>query len=89
MSISFIADLVNRLHTWNPAEHLCFVNPCKLRMLAKFKHSWLASAIDNWNDLPAELILQKDFVAGAVYLKYIHVLIVYYVYVCIYIKIKF
>ena len=34
----------NRLHTWDPAEHLCFVNPCKFRTLAKFI-GWLQPLI--------------------------------------------
>ena len=44
--VNLVYHRSNHLHTWDPAEHLSFVNPYKFRTLAKFKHSWLASAID-------------------------------------------
>ena len=44
----------------DPAEHLRFVNPCSFRTLDRFKHSWLATAADIWNGLPADLILQGE-----------------------------
>ena len=50
----------HRLHSWDPAEHLCFVNPCNFRTLDRFKRSWLATAVDIWNGLPADLILQGE-----------------------------
>ena len=50
----------HRLHSWDPAEHLCFVNPCNFRTLYRFKRSWLATAVDIWNGLPADLILQGE-----------------------------
>ena len=40
------------LYSWDPAEHLGFVNPCNFRTLDRFKHSWLATAADIWNGLP-------------------------------------
>ena len=43
-----------------PAEHLRFVNPCNFRTLDQFKRSWLATAADIWNGLPADLILQGE-----------------------------
>ena len=46
------------LYSWDPAEHLRFVNPCNFRTLDRFKCSWLATAADIWNGLPADLILQ-------------------------------
>ena len=49
-----------RLHTWDPAEHLCFVNPCNFKTLAKFQCSWLVSAVTIWEDLPADPILQGE-----------------------------
>ena len=78
-SIYFVPDVTIYIRTRDPAEHLRFVNPCILRTLAKFKFSWLASAIDNWNALPADLILKGDFVADTIYLRitalyYMHVL---------------
>ena len=43
-----------RLYTWDPGEHLRFVNPCNFKTSAKFQRSWLASAVTIWNDLPAD-----------------------------------
>ena len=40
--------------------HLSFVNPCNFRTLDRFKLSWLATAADIWNGLPADLILQGE-----------------------------
>ena len=50
----------HRLYPWDPAEHLRFVNPCNFRTLDRFKRSWLATAADIWNGLPADLILKKE-----------------------------
>ena len=50
----------HRLYSWDPAEHLRFVNPCNFRTLDRFKHSWLATAAAIWNGLPADLILQGE-----------------------------
>ena len=36
----------HRLYSWDPAEHLRFVNPCNYRTLDRFKRSWLATAAD-------------------------------------------
>ena len=56
------------LHSWDPAEHLRFVNPCNFRTLDRFKHSWLATAADIWNGLPANVILQgARLLASALY----------------------
>ena len=49
-----------RLYPWDPSEHLRFVNPCNFRTLDRFKRSWLATAADIWNGLPADLILQGE-----------------------------
>ena len=48
------------LYSQDPAEHLHFVNPCNFRTLDRFKHSWLATATDIWNQLPANMILQGE-----------------------------
>ena len=48
----------HRLHSWDPAEHLRFVNPCNFRTLDRFKRGWLATTADIWNGLPADMILQ-------------------------------
>ena len=50
----------HRLYSWDLAEHLRFVNPCNFRTLDRFKRSWLATATDIWNGLPAEMILQGE-----------------------------
>ena len=50
----------HRLHSWDPAEHLRFVNPCNFRTLDRFKRSWLVTAADIWNGLPADVILQGE-----------------------------
>ena len=48
------------LYSWDPAEHLRFVDPCNFSTLDKFKHKWLATAADIWNGLPADVILQGE-----------------------------
>ena len=48
------------LYSWDPAEHLCFVNPCNFRTLDRFKHNWLATAADIQNELPGDFILQGE-----------------------------
>ena len=48
------------LYSWDPAEHLHFVNPCIFSTMDKFKRSWLATAADIWNGLPANVILQGE-----------------------------
>ena len=50
----------HRLYFWDPAEHLCFVNPCNFRTSYRFKRSWLATTADIWNGLPVDLILQGE-----------------------------
>ena len=47
-------------YSWDPAEHLYFVNPRNFTTLDRFKCSWLATAADIWNGLPADLILQGE-----------------------------
>ena len=50
----------HRPFSWDPAEHLHFVNPCNFRALDKFKRGWLSTAANIWNGLPADLILQGE-----------------------------
>ena len=50
----------HRLYSWDPAEYLRFFNPCNFRILDRFKHRWLATAVDIWNGLPADVILQGE-----------------------------
>ena len=46
-------DLVHVIH-WN---YFDIVTPCNFKTLDRFKHSWLATATHNWNELPADVIL--------------------------------
>ena len=41
-------------------QSLHFVNPCNFRTLDRFKHSWLATAAEIWNELLADLSLQEE-----------------------------
>ena len=59
----------HRLHSWDPAEHLRFVNPCNFKTLDKFRRSWLVSAVNLWNDLPADVILQGETLGWLAILK--------------------
>ena len=47
-------------YSCDPGEYLHFVNPCNFRTLDIFKRSWLATAADIWNGLPANVILQGE-----------------------------
>ena len=59
----------HRLHSWDPAEHLRFVNPCNFKTLDKFRRSWLVSAVNLWNDLPADVLLQGETLGWRAILK--------------------
>ena len=50
---------------------ICFVNPCNFRILDRFKCmcSWLSTAVDIWNGLPADLILQGEVSGWCTILK--------------------
>ena len=50
------------LYSWDPAEHLRFINPCNFRTLDRFKRWCLTTytAADIWNGLPADIILQGE-----------------------------
>ena len=50
----------HRLHSWYPAGHLHFINPCDFKTLDRFKHSWLATAPAIWNRFPAEILLRGE-----------------------------
>ena len=49
----------HHLCSLDPDEYLYFANPCNFKTLDRFKHSWLATAADIWNGLPADVILQE------------------------------
>ena len=59
----------HRLHFWDPAEHLRLVNPCNFRTLDRFKRSWLVTATDIWNGLPADIVLQGEANSWRIILK--------------------
>ena len=50
----------SRLHSWDPADHLCFIDPCNFRTLDRFRRSWQISAVHLWNALPADILLSGD-----------------------------
>ena len=50
----------HRLHFWDPAGHLCFINTCDFKTLDRFKCSWLATATAICNKLPAKILLQGE-----------------------------
>ena len=57
----------HQLHSWDPAEHLRFINPCNFKTLDRFRRSWLTLAVTTWNDLPADVILQGETLGGILY----------------------
>ena len=46
-----------RLHAWDPAAHLRFIDPTDLRTLDRFQRSWQVVAVHLWNTLPPDLLL--------------------------------
>ena len=59
----------HRLHSYDPAEHLHFVNLCNCKTLDRFKRGWLATATDIWNGLPADMILWGEVSGWCTVLK--------------------
>ena len=57
------------LHTYDPAEHLRFVNLCNFKTLDRFKCCWLVTATDIWNGLPADMILWGEVSGWCAVLK--------------------
>ena len=47
----------NRLHSYNPASHLRFQNPCNFHTLDRFHRSWQAVIVILWDSFPAYLLL--------------------------------
>ena len=50
----------HRLYSWDPAEHLHFVNLCNFGTMDIFKCTCLATAAGVWNELLADLILNGE-----------------------------
>ena len=46
-----------RLHAWDPAAHLCFIDSTDFRTLDRFRRSWQVIAVHLWNNLPPDLLL--------------------------------
>ena len=69
----FCGNQTHRLYYWNSAEHLCFVNFCIIscRTLDRFslERSWMATAADIWNRLPADVIIQGEVSSWRTILK--------------------
>ena len=47
----------NHLHSYDPASHLRFQNPCNFCILDRFCQSWQAMIIILWDSIPAHLLL--------------------------------
>ena len=61
--------LSNRLHSFDPASHLRFINICNFRTLDHFRRSWQATVVPLWDSVPADLLLQGDCVGWRLVLK--------------------
>ena len=46
-----------RLHAWDPAAHLRFIDPTDFKTLDRFRRSWQVVAVHLWNNLPPDLLL--------------------------------
>ena len=44
-----------RLHAWDPAAHLRFIDPTDFRTLDRFQRSWQVVAVHLWNNLPPDI----------------------------------
>ena len=49
----------SRLHSWDPADHLRFIDPCNFRTLDRFRGTWQVPAGHLWNTLPADILLSR------------------------------
>ena len=49
-----------RLHGFDPAGHLRFLNPCNFRTLDHFHRSWQAVVINLWESIPSSILLQGN-----------------------------
>ena len=45
------------LHSYDPASHLRFQNPCNFHTLDRFRRSWQATIVILWDSIPAHLLL--------------------------------
>ena len=50
----------SRLHSWDPADHLCFIAPSNFWILDRFRRSWQVSVVHLWKSLPANVLLSGD-----------------------------
>ena len=48
-----------RLHAWDPAAHLRFIDPTDFRTLDRFRRSWQVVAVHLWNNLLPDLLLTE------------------------------
>ena len=65
----FVGLIVITLGTLLSNYVLFIPNPYNFRTLDRFKRSWLATAADIWNGLPAHLILQGEACGWCTILK--------------------
>ena len=59
----------NRLHSFDLASHLCFINICNFRTLDRFHCSWQATIVPLWDSVLADLLLQGNCVGWRTVLK--------------------
>jgi len=50
----------SQLHSFNPASHLRFQNPCNFHTLDHFHRNWQAAVVTLWDSIPASTLLLGD-----------------------------
>ena len=58
--VTTITRRSQRLHNYDPVNHLRFKNPCDFRTLDRFLRSWQVTAVTLWDQLPADLLLRGE-----------------------------
>ena len=59
--VTTITRRSQRLHKYDPVNHLRFKNPCDFRTLDRFLLSWQVTAVTLWDQLPADLLLRGEW----------------------------
>ena len=58
--VTTITRRSQRLHNYDPVNHLRFKNPCDFRTLDRFLCSWQVTAVTLWDQFPADLLLRGE-----------------------------
>ena len=58
-----------RLHDYDPANHLRFQRPCDLRSLDRFIHGWQVTAVECWNNFLQICYYVERGMVGELYLR--------------------